>query len=79
MNHTLLVYCMRFCIDYVILQPSATSVDKVNAYGQLSGKKLDAKRDLRDTFGDYALATLAATDNSMLPRAKTLYRLWEKV
>ncbi len=32
--------------------------------------KLDAKRDLSVSFGDYALATLANSDNSMLLRAE---------
>ena len=67
MNHTILVYCMRFCVNCVNLQPSATSVDKVSPNEQFSSIKLNAKRNLRIAFRDYALATTAATDNSMLP------------
>jgi hypothetical protein len=53
----------------VNLQPNASSVDKVSPYEQFSGLKLDAKRDLRVGFGDYAVATNATTDSSMGPRA----------
>ncbi len=68
MNHTLLVYYTRLCINCVNLQPSATSVDKLSPYKEFSGMKLGAKRDLRVAFGDYVLATPAVTDNSMLIR-----------
>ncbi len=40
--------------------------------------KLDAKHDLRVTFGDYVLATLAETNNSMAPRAEPLIALGSK-
>lgn len=78
MTHTLLVYCMRFCMSCVNLQPSAMSVDKVSPFEQFSGMKLDAKRDLRVSFGDYVLATPANTDNSMLPRAEPCIALGGK-
>ncbi len=41
--------------------------------------KLDAKRDLRVAFDDYALATLATTDSSMLPRANLFITLGGKL
>jgi hypothetical protein len=41
-----------------------------NPFEQFPGMKLDAKRDLRVAFGDYVLATLVNTDNSMRPRAE---------
>ena len=69
MTHTLIVWCVLFCMHSVNLQPNASSVDKVSPYEQFSGLKLDAKRDLRVGFGDYAIATNAMTDNSMGPRA----------
>jgi hypothetical protein len=69
MTHTLIVWCVLFCMHSVNLQPNASSVDKVSPYEQFSGLKLDAKRDLRVGFGDYAVATNAMTDNSMGPRA----------
>ena len=78
MTHTILVYCMRFCMSCVNLQPSATSIDKVSPFEQFSGMKLDAKRDLRVVFGDYVLVTHANTDNSPLPRAEPCIALGGK-
>jgi hypothetical protein len=69
-THTLIVWCARFCMRYVNLQPSATSVDKVSPFEQFSELKLNAKRNLRVAFGDYVLATVAETDNSMRPRVE---------
>jgi hypothetical protein len=63
----------------VNLQPSATSVDKVSPFEQFSGLKLDAKRDLRVAFGDYVLATVAETDNSMRPRVEPCIALGGKL
>ena len=79
MTHTLIVWCMKFCMNCVNLQPSATSTDNVSPFEQFSGLKLDAKRDLRVAFGDYVLATVAETDNSMLPRAEPCIALGGKL
>jgi len=68
MTHTLIVWCVIFCMHSVNLQPNASFIDKVSSYEQFSGLKIDAKRDLRIGFGDYAVATNATTDNSMGPR-----------
>ena len=70
---------MKFCTNCVNLQPSATSTDNVSPFEQFSGLKLDAKRDLRVAFGDYVLATVAETDNSMLPRAEPCIALGGKL
>jgi len=69
MTHTLIVWCVLFCMHSVNLQPNASSVDTANPFEQFSGLELDAKRDLRVGFGDYAIATNAVTDISMGPRA----------
>ncbi len=69
MTHTLIVWCVLFCMHSVNLQPNAFYVDKVSPYEQFSGLKLEAKRDLRVGFGNYAVATNAMTDSSMGPRA----------
>jgi len=70
MAHTLIVWCVMFCMHSVNLQPHASSVDKVSPYDHFSGLKPDATRDLlRVGFGDTAVATNAMTDNSMGPRA----------
>lgn len=74
----LIVWCMRFCVHCVNLQPNANSTDKVSPYEQFSGIKLDVKRDLRVAFGDYILATPPDTDNSMRPRVEACIALGGK-
>jgi len=68
MPSIILEYCVYFCVWCVNLQPSSASTDGVSPYEQFSGLKLDAKRDLRFSFGDYIQATGADTDNSMNAR-----------
>ena len=68
-THTFIVWYVMFCMHSVNLQPNASSVDKVSPYKQLCGLKLDAKRDLRVGFSDYAVTTNAMTNNSMGTRA----------
>lgn len=68
MPSIVLEYCVYFCVWCVNLQPSSTSTDGVSPYEQFSGLKLDAKRDLRFSFGDYIQATTADTDNTMTAR-----------
>jgi hypothetical protein len=69
MNHTLIVWCVMFCMHSGNFQPNASSIDKVSPYEQFSRLKLDAKRSLQVSFGNYAVATDATTDNSMGPRS----------
>ena len=78
MTHTLIIWCVQFCMHCINLQPGASSVDKVSPYEQFSGLKLDAKRDLRIAFGDYVLATTAETNNSMGPRCEPFIALGGK-
>ncbi len=79
MTHTLIVWCARFCMTCVNLQPSATSVDKVSPFEQFYGLKYDAKRDLRVAFGDYVLATVAETDSSMRQKVEPCIALGGKL
>jgi hypothetical protein len=37
MTHTLIVWCVMFCMHSVNLQPNASSADKVSPFEQLSG------------------------------------------
>ena len=78
MTHTLIIWCVQFCMHCIKLQPTASSVDKVSPYEQFFGLKLDAKRDLHVAFGDYLLATAAETNNSMGPRCEPFVALGEK-
>ena len=78
MTHTLIIWCVQFCMHCINLQPNASYVDKVSPYEQVYGLRLDAKRDLRVAFGDYVLATAAETTNSMGPRCEPFVALGGK-
>ena len=44
---------VMFCARGVNLVASSTSADKTSPFEQFTGRKLDAKIDLRIAFGDY--------------------------
>jgi hypothetical protein len=58
-----------FYMHAVNMQPNASSIDKVSPNEDLSGLKLEAKRDLRVGFVNYAVANNATTYISMGPNA----------
>ncbi len=78
MTHNLIVWCVIFCMHSAYLQSNASSIDKGRPYEQFFGLKLDAKRDLRVVSGDYAIATNAVKDKSMVRRADQLIALGGK-
>ena len=52
------------------MMASATSMSRLSAIEQLTGRRINAKLDLRVGFGDYLQCTVAMTDNSMTPRTE---------
>lgn len=76
MTKILLNWCVLFCVRCVNMQPSRTSTDRTSPLEQFTGRKLDAKRDLRCTFGDYVQATVPVTDNTMSPRTQACIALF---
>ena len=70
MCKTLLIYCVFFCVSRINLHPSRTATDATSSMEQFTGRKLDAKLDLRVNFGEYVQATVAETDNSMKARTQ---------
>ena len=70
MRRLLLIMCVLFCVSRINMQPSSTATDHVSPLEQFSGRKLDAKRDLRVGFGEYVHATVPVTDNFMSPRTQ---------
>ena len=70
MTRLLLIMCVLFCVSRVNMQPSSTATDHVSPLEQFSGRKLDAKLDLRVGFGDYVHATVPVTDNTLSPRTQ---------
>ena len=70
MSKLLLILCVYFCVSRLNFQPTRTTTDKTSPYEQFTGRKLDAKIDLRVNFGDYVQATEPTTDNTMSARTK---------
>ena len=70
MTRILIIMCVLFCVSRINLQASSTATDKTSPLEQFTGRKLDAKRDLRVQFGDYIQATVPVTDNSMTERTQ---------
>lgn len=70
MNKHLLVMCALYCIKCINYYPSATGPDDASPYEQFTGRKLDAKLDLRVGFGDYVQATVPNTDSTLKARTQ---------
>ena len=56
---------VMFCARGVNLVSSSTSADKTSPFEQFTGRKLDAKIDLRIIFGDYVQAINPKKDNQV--------------
>lgn len=56
---------VAFCLNVV---PSHTRMDSISPREAFSGRKLNAKTDLRVSFGEYVQATVPDPDNSMKER-----------
>ena len=56
MSKMMLIKNVMFCARGVDLVASSTSTDKTSPFEQFTGRKLDAKMDLRIAFGDYVQA-----------------------
>ena len=54
-----------FCARGINMVASRTSVDKVSPLEQFTGRRIDAKIDLRVSFGDYVQAINPAKDNQV--------------
>jgi hypothetical protein len=62
--------CVYFCVSKINMHPSKIMSDPTAPYEQFTGRKLNAKTDLRINFDDYAQATEASTDNTMTTRIR---------
>ena len=67
MSRIILKYCVIFCVSRINMLSSGSGSDGISPLEQFSGRKLDAKVDLRVSFGDYVQATSPTKDNSMGP------------
>jgi exosome complex RNA-binding protein Rrp4 len=71
----LTIGCVHFCVRSLNLVANSTFADRTSPYEQYSGVKLNAKRDLRVSFGDYCQCTVANTDNTMAARTESMIAL----
>ena len=65
MSKMMLMKNVVFCARGVNLVASSTSADKTSPFEQFTGRKLDAKIDLRISFGDYVQAINPKKDNQV--------------
>jgi hypothetical protein len=70
LNITGVVMCILYCVSRLICEPSETRAWGVCPREAFLGRQLDGRRDFRCAFGDYVLATVPTTDNSMDARAE---------
>ena len=70
MDELIMRYCVLFSVSRLNLVPSTVNMTECSPTEMYSGRKLDAKRDLRVQFGDYVQATVADPDNSMNARTE---------
>ena len=70
LSRILLILCVLFCVSRVNMQPSRNALDRTSPLQQFTGRKLDARVDLRVNFGDYVQATVPVTDNTMTARTQ---------
>jgi hypothetical protein len=66
----LTIFCVCFCVSRINLQPSRVTMSPCSPHEQFTGIKLDQKRDLRVSFGQYVHATVPNTDNTTKPRTQ---------
>jgi hypothetical protein len=65
MGRTMLKKNVVFCARGINMVASSTSTDKTSPYEQFTGRKLDAKIDLRVAFGDYVQAINPKKENQV--------------
>jgi hypothetical protein len=68
MPNVMIVYCVYFSVGTINNYISIHSLDNCSPRQRFTGRKLDAKLDIRFAFGDYCHATVAETNNSMTSR-----------
>jgi hypothetical protein len=64
----LLIGLVYFVVSVLNMVPSTTSTHRISPREQMTGRRVDARRDLRLAFGDYVQASPEKTDNTNAPR-----------
>ena len=67
---TALSMCVLYCVSRLNYQPTRIRDGIMSPREAFLGRKADAKRDFRCAFGDFVMATVPETDNSMKSRTE---------
>ena len=67
---TALSMCVLYCVSRLNYQPTRIRDGIMSPREAFLGRKTDAKRDFRCAFGDFVMATVPETDNSMKSRTE---------
>jgi hypothetical protein len=66
----MLIWCVYFCVSRINLQPSSQSTMFISPREKFTGKRINAKLDLKVGFGQYVQAVTPITNNSMDSRTE---------
>lgn len=58
MYSLILMWLVYFCVTRINMMPCRTRVNEVSPFEAMTGRKLDFKRDLRVSFGEYAQSVI---------------------
>lgn len=70
LNNMGVIMCILYCVSRLNFEPSETRTWGACPREAFLGRKLDGRRDFRCAFGDYVLATVPMTNNTMSARAE---------
>jgi hypothetical protein len=65
-----LMYCVLFCVSRLNYMPTSVMYGGISPREAFLGRKPDAKRDFRCSFGDYVIARVPNPDSTMKPRVE---------
>jgi hypothetical protein len=65
-----LMYCVLYCVSRLNYMPTSVMYGGTSPREAFLGRKPDAKRDFRCSFGDYVIARVPNPDNTMKPRVE---------
>ena len=71
LNAMLLIHCVEHATWCTNLHIVSESTRRESPHEIFTGRRLDAKRDLRHSFGDYVQATVPHTNNTMAARTES--------
>ena len=63
-------YLALYCVSRINCQQSGSRPGGISPRELFSGRRVDGNLDFRAAFGDYAVCTVAKTDNTMSPRTE---------